>query len=143
MALLDEGGYTRYDYKTATKLLQVMESLQEKYQGDLERLQAAAADSDDLEARLQALAPGIGPGTVNIFLRELRGIWAKATPPLSPLAQQAAAALGCCPPGLRPEEALGVLEKEWQAQPVAGFDFADLEAALVRQGLELRRRQET
>ncbi len=114
--------------------------MQEKYQGDLERLQAAAADGDDLEARLQALAPGIGPGTANIFLRELRGIWAKATPPLSPLAQQAAEALGLLPPGLSGREALKVLEKEWQAHPVAGSDFADLEAALVRRGLELRRK---
>jgi hypothetical protein len=139
VALLDEGGYTRYDYKTATKLLRVMESLQEGYGGDLERVHAEARDYEDLEARLRALAPGIGPGTADIFLRELRGIWAKATPPLSPLARQAAAALGLLPPGLNDREALQALEARWRAQPVAGFDFADLEAALVRQGLELRR----
>jgi hypothetical protein len=138
--LLDEGGYTRYDYQTATKLLRAMASLQEGYGADLERLHAAAADPDDLEARLQALAPGIGPATVNIFLRELRGVWPKATPPLSPLARQAAVALGLLAPDLDPREALDALQDAWQAQPVAGFDFADLEAALVRRGLELRRR---
>jgi hypothetical protein len=136
--LLDEGGYARYDYKTATKLLRVMASLQEGYGGDLERVHAAARDAADLEARLQALAPGIGPATVNIFLRELRSIWAKATPPLSPLAREAAAALGLLPPDLDDREALKTLQDAWQAHPVAGFDFADLEAALVRQGLELR-----
>jgi hypothetical protein len=140
VALLDEGGYARYDFKTATKLLRVMASLQEGYQADLERLHAAAADYDDLEARLRALAPGLGPTTANIFLRELRGIWPKAEPPLSPPAQQAAEALGLLPPGLTPREALPALQQKWQAQPLPGFDFADLEAALVRRGLELRRR---
>ena len=140
VVLLDEGGYTRYDYKTATKLLQVMASLKEGYQGDLERLHEAAADYEDLEARLRALAPGLGPATANIFLRELRGIWVKATPPLSPLAHPAAEVLGLLPPGLSDREALKALADEWQAQPVAGYDFADLEAALVRRGLELRRR---
>jgi hypothetical protein len=137
--LLDEGGYARYDYKTATKLLKVMESLKEGYQGDLERLHAAARDPVDLEARLQALAPGIGEATVNIFLRELRGIWPKAAPHLSPLARQAALALGWLAPGLSDQEALKTLEDTWQARPAPGYDFADLEAALVRRGLELRR----
>jgi hypothetical protein len=140
VALLDEGGYARYDYKTATKLLQVMASLKEGYQGDLERLHQAAADYEDLEARFRALAPGLGPVTANIFLRELRGIWAKATPPLSPLAQQAAEDLRLLPPGLSGREALNALMGRWRAQPVADYDFADLEAALVRRGLELRRR---
>jgi hypothetical protein len=139
VARLDEGGYTRYDYKTATKLLEVMESLKSDYQGNLEEVHAAATDPDDLEARLRALAPGIGPGTVNIFLRELRGIWAKAAPPLSDLARLGAASLELLPPGLEGAEALKILQAKWLAHPVLGFDFADLEAALVRQGLELRR----
>jgi hypothetical protein len=137
--LLDEGGYARYDYKTATKLLKVMASLQEGYQGDLERLHAAAQNPADLEARLQALAPGIGPATVNIFLRELRGIWPKAAPAWSPLARHAALALGWLAPGLDDQEALKALEDAWRARPAPGYDFADLEAALVRRGLELRR----
>jgi hypothetical protein len=137
--LLDEGGYARYDYKTATKLLRVMASLKEGYQGDLERLHAAAQDSADLEARLKALAPGLGDATVNIFLRELRGIWPKAAPILSPLARQAALALGWLAPALSDQEALNTLQDAWRSQPVPGYDFADLEAALVRRGLELRR----
>jgi hypothetical protein len=141
VALLDEGGYARYDFKTATKLLRVMESLQGGYQSDLERLHDAAADCDDLEARLRALAPGLGPTTANIFLRELRGIWPKAEPPLSPLAQRAAEALGLLPPGLTPREALPALQQEWRGQPLPGFDFADLEAALVRRELKLRRQR--
>ncbi len=134
VALLDAGGYARYDFKTATKLLKIMGSLQEQYRESLERLHAVAADCPDLEQRLQALAPGIGPATANIFLRELRGVWAKANPHLSPLAQLAGEHLGLLPPGLSPGEALTALEAEWRKQPAAPYDFADLEAALVRLG---------
>jgi len=139
VVLLDEGGYTRYDFKTATKLLNVMGALQENYGGSLERLHEASRDYDDLEAWLRHLAPGIGPATANIFLRELRGVWSKAAPPLASLAQAAAEHLKLLPPGLTPEEALRVLEDHWRAQPVEGYDFADLEAALVRLGIERRR----
>jgi len=134
VALLDAGGYARYDFKTATKLLAVMAALQEQYQGSLERLHEAAADGPDLEQRLINLAPGIGPATANIFLRELRSIWTKAIPPLSPLAQLAGEHLGLLPPGLNPKEALTALETAWLRQPLPAHDFADLEAALVRLG---------
>ncbi|MFA5111894.1 MAG: hypothetical protein WC443_10845 [Desulfobaccales bacterium] len=139
VALLDEGGYARYDFKTATKLLNVMGTLMERYQGSLERLHDLSENYADLEARLRALGAGIGPATVNIFLRELRGIWTMATPPLSPLAQEAGERLGLWPPGLSPEAAFQTLAREWQAHPAPGFDLADLEAALVRRGMELRR----
>jgi endonuclease III len=139
--LLDEGGYTRYDFKTATKLLKAMGALQDQYQGSLERLHDLSENCKDLEARLQSLSPGIGPTTTNIFLRELRGIWARATPPLSPLAQRAAEHCGLIPPGLTPDAALFDLASEWKAQAVPGYDLADLEAALVRLGLALRRQQ--
>jgi hypothetical protein len=136
---LDQGGYTRYDFKTATKLLKVMATLKEQYQGSLERLHELAGSYAGLETRLRGLGAGIGPATVNIFLRELRGIWTWATPPLSLLAQQAGEHLGLFPTGLTPEAALAALAREWQAQPVPGYDLADLEAALVRLGLDLRR----
>ena len=138
VTLLDEGGYTRYDFKTATKLLRVMSALKEKYQGSLERVHDLAESYEDLESRLKALGPGIGPTTANIFLRELRGIWARATPPLSPLAQNAGAYLGLFPSGLSPEAALKALAREWESQAVPGYELADLEAALVRLGLNLR-----
>jgi len=141
VTLLDEGGYARYDFKTATKLLKVMGALQEEYEGSLERLHEVSRDFEDLNQRLQALAPGIGPATANIFLRELRGVWFKATPPLSSLAQQAGEHLKLLDPGLTPQEALEVLENHWRVQPVPGYDCADLEAALVHLGLTLRHRQ--
>jgi endonuclease III len=134
VTLLDAGGYARYDFKTATKLLKVMETLMTEYAGDLELLAATAGDYEDLERRLRSLAPGVGPTTANIFLRELRGLWPLATPPLSSLAQLAAEHLQLLDPGLSPEMALVRLTAVWEAHAVAGFDLADLEAALVRLG---------
>lgn len=141
--LLDEGGYTRYDFKTATKLLAVMRSLKEHYQGDLEFLAATARNPVDLEQRLRDLASGIGPTTVNIFLRELRDIWPKAQPPLSSLARLAADHLGLIPGDLSSKQAWQVLEAHWQAQPAAGFEITDLEAALVRLGRDFCRKPAT
>ncbi|MDD3579399.1 MAG: hypothetical protein PHW74_00090 [Desulfobacca sp.] len=140
VALLDAGGYARYDFKTATKLLTAMENLQQDYQGDLEQLHAVAQDAKDLEARLMRLAPGMGPTTVEIFLRELRGIWAKAEPRLSPLAGDAARNLALVPDNLAAGPALEALKKRWGAEPLPGYDFPDLEAALVRLGRDYCRK---
>ncbi|MGD6805620.1 MAG: hypothetical protein ACQCN4_01515 [Candidatus Bathyarchaeia archaeon] len=82
--VLDEGGYTRYDFSTATNLLAIAKMLKERY-GSLEKLHLEAEDSADLEMRLQEFR-GVGPVGVNIFLRELRGVWEKAKPEPSKLA---------------------------------------------------------
>jgi endonuclease III len=99
---LDEGGYVRYDYSTADRLLEICGRLKEE--GGLERLHSSARDARDLERRLMDFR-GIGPVTVSIFLRELRGIWEKADPPLSPLAKEVAGRLG-----MRGEERMKELE---------------------------------
>lgn len=140
VAILDAGGYTRYDFKTATKLLAVCTALMHDHGGSLDALHGDSADPRDLEMRLKALGKGIGNTTVAIFLRELRGIWSKAAPPLSPLALAAAQELGYLRHGHQtPEQALSRLQQVWEndGQPAAGF--ADFEAALVREGLRLRR----
>ena len=94
VSLLDEGGYTRYDFSTASKLLQVFGNLQKNYGGDLNRLHDAASDSDDLEERLRELGKRIGATTVSIFLRDMRGVWPKADPEPSPLVRLAMQELG-------------------------------------------------
>jgi endonuclease III len=71
--ILDEGGYVRYDFSTATKLLNMMERLKQKY-GSLEEIYRQSSDTKDLERRLQEFK-GIGAVTAQIFLRELRGEW--------------------------------------------------------------------
>lgn len=85
VAYLDEGGYTRYDFSTANKLLEVFGNLQKWYGGDLNRLYAHVKDSRDLESRLKELGKGIGDTTVSIFLRDMRVAWPKADPRPSPL----------------------------------------------------------
>ena len=93
--VLDSGGYARYDFSTATKLLGIMKDLKEKYDS-LERLYAESKNSIDLENRLQDFK-GIGPIGVNFFLRELRGIWKKAKPNPSPMAVLTAQRIGLNP----------------------------------------------
>ncbi len=91
--VLDSGGYVRYDFSTATNLLYAAELLKKRYNGSLEELHAQASDSMDLERRLLEFK-GIGGVAINIFLRELRGIWAKAKPKFSPRALDVAEKLG-------------------------------------------------
>lgn len=86
--ILDDGGYVRYDFSTASKLLSLVEQLQQKY-GSLTELHRQAKNARDLEQKLMEFK-GIGPVTTNIFLRELRTIWKKADPePLDFVKEQA------------------------------------------------------
>jgi endonuclease III len=128
--ILDAGGYVRYDFSSATKLLSIMKDLLEQYDGDLNLLHERALEEKDLEDRLKRLGKGIGDVTVNIFLRELRTVWAKARPPLSPPARLAAGRLGLITEG----DPLDTLELIWAGRQVRGSDFRDFEAALVRLG---------
>jgi len=81
--VMGEGGYVRYDEKTSREVLRNCEMLLEEYGGSLNRLHRESQDPRDLEARLLRFY-GVGPVTVNIFLRELRPYWTKADPePLS------------------------------------------------------------
>lgn len=142
VAILDQGGYARYDYKTATKLLTVSQALLDHYAGDLNRLHAAALDSNNLEQRIMCLGKGIGKVTTQIFLRELRGRWNKATPPLSLLAFNAAQVLGFLPKEINNDHKLALinLQQLWCKHGMTQDSFPDFEAALVRYGLHLRHR---
>jgi len=136
--ILDDGGYVRYDFSTATKLLEIMKELLDKYDGDLNQLHLKAHDEKDLESRLKDLGKGIGNVTVNIFLRELRTIWAKANPKPSELVKTAARNLGYIKPG---KDALKSLETVWSQHKIPGNDFRDFEAALLRLGKDYCRKK--
>ena len=71
--LLDRAHYVRYDFSTATKLLEVCEELKRRY-GALTNLLAQARTAPDLARRLQEFKH-IGPVTTRIFLRDVRPIW--------------------------------------------------------------------
>ncbi len=91
--ILDLGGYVRYDFSTATKLLNIMRQLKEKYNGKITSIHSTAKDTKDLERRLAEFY-GVGPVTANIFLRELRTVWKKADPEPLPAVKAAAKKLG-------------------------------------------------
>jgi len=143
--LLDSGGYVRYDFKTATKLLDVVGSLIQKYGGRLSEVHKAASDSRDLEKRLKELGKGIGDVTVGIFLRELRGVWEKADPLPQPLAVLAANRLGFTEfRGRDQSESVKILKdlkQVWVRNRVKGKDFIDFETALVRLGKDFYRKK--
>lgn len=63
----------RFDYSTATKLLEVCKTLKEQY-GTLTRLLKQSQNMNDLSTRLQAMK-GIGPKTTTIFLRDMQPIF--------------------------------------------------------------------
>jgi len=71
--VLDRGHYVRYDFSTATKLLDVSKSLKEKY-GTLTELLLKSQTIDELSSRLQEFK-GIGPKTAEIFLRDMAPIF--------------------------------------------------------------------
>ena len=68
--VLNQGHYVRYDFSTATKLLDVCRMLKEKY-GTLTTLINQSSNRKDLEKRLLEFK-GIGPKTVEIFMRDLK-----------------------------------------------------------------------
>jgi len=143
--VLDGGGYVRYDFKTATKLLEVMGVLEKRYKGDLNNLHEAASGPRDLEERLMSLGKGIGPITVNIFLRELRGIWEKADPMPQELVMEASRNLGFTKLAGRDEKEKLLILKQlndvWRQSRIKGGSFIDFEAALVRLGRDCCRKR--
>lgn len=135
--VLDKGGYVRYDFSTASRLLEICQNLLSQYKGDLNQLQAKSIDAADLENRLRRLGQGIGPVTIQIFLREMRFLWPQAQTNLSQAAQHAASKLGLIKSR---GKALTQLQSLWESCGFKANDFPDFEAALVRLDLKHCRR---
>lgn len=77
---LDEGGYVRYDERTATMLGQTAQMLIDGYQGDLRKLRKAARADPARERTLLDRFAGIGDVAVNIFFREAQLAWPELFP---------------------------------------------------------------
>jgi hypothetical protein len=73
VAVLDRAHYVRYDFSTATKLLEVCGQLKQRY-GTVSNLLKQARTAGQLSGKLQEFKY-IGPVTARIFVRELRPIW--------------------------------------------------------------------
>lgn len=71
--LLDAAHYVRFDFSTATKLLEVCEELKRRY-GTLTELLTQAKTARDLSAQLQRFKH-IGPVTARIFTRGVAAVW--------------------------------------------------------------------
>lgn len=138
--ILDEGRYTRYDFKTADKLLAIMKNLISEYEGNLNLLHERASDSSDLEKRLKNFGKGIGDVTVSIFLRDLRGLWKKAEPKPTALVILAARNLEITKEE-KPEKVLEDLKEFWRKNEISGKDFINFETALLRLGKDFCRKK--
>jgi len=137
--ILDEGGYTRYDFKTSDKLLEFMDNLLTRYKGSLNLIHEKASDQSDLEKRLRDLGKGVGPVTVSIFLRELRNLWKKADSKPTPLVILAAKNLGIIKEE-SPEKTLEELKEFWRKNKVPQKTFVNFETALLRLGKDFCRK---
>ncbi|MCW8155651.1 DNA methylase [Stutzerimonas stutzeri] len=72
--LLGQARYVRYDESTATRLLKLGDKLLAEYDGRLGCLRELGVTRDGVEKRLLAFE-GVGPKTVEIFMREAARVW--------------------------------------------------------------------
>jgi hypothetical protein len=132
VGLLDAGGYARYDFRTATRLHDLARVVRERYDGEITALGKHQTRYPELRRELDEL-PGWGRVTISLFLRELRGVWPGAQPPLDERAAKGARHLRLADPPDLPDppdpEALSRLARR------ADLDPRDLESALVRLAL--------
>ncbi len=69
VVMLNEAHYSRYDESTAERLLLLANKLNSDYGGKVSHIRAHSANRDAFEQRLFDFK-GIGPKTVEIFMRE-------------------------------------------------------------------------
>lgn len=119
--IMREGGYVRYDGRKSSQIMRNCEMLLQQYGGSLTTLHELAEDAQDLESRLLDFY-GVGPVTVNIFLRELRPHWVKADPKPLPIVTELAVQIGL---------ELDAFDRKTVA-------FARIEAGLIRQRKQLK-----
>jgi hypothetical protein len=129
VALLDAGGYTRYDFRTASRLHALADAINERHDGKVANIGRTSTTYTGLRDTLDAL-PGWGPVTIGLFLRDLRGIWLGADPPIAERAERASHHLGLVDRAQR--TTLPYLERLADACQV---DLRDLESGLVRLSL--------
>ncbi|MCX4787411.1 MULTISPECIES: endonuclease [unclassified Streptomyces] len=130
---LGEGGYRRYDERTATQLGAGAELLLVEYGGDLRRLRREAdGDLDILRSGLRR-TPGMGPAGADIFVREVQAVWPETAPFLDGKALQGAEKLGL---PASPANLVRLAEQAGQAGQAHEQGPAELAAALVRAALD-------
>lgn len=122
VALLDEGGYVRYDFSMATRLQSLADAVRARPGGVEGLLRSARESGMDVRSVLDEL-PGWGPSTVGLFLREVE----TDRQVVDTRARDAAAHLGLVGAAAKSTAArLSMLAAR------SDLDPRDLEAALVR-----------
>ncbi|MHC8367340.1 HhH-GDP family DNA glycosylase [Pseudomonas sp. ZT5P21] len=71
--MLGEAHYVRYDETTATRLLNLSKKLCDEYAGKIGHIREASEDREAFEQRLREF-DGVGPKTVEIFMRDAAGV---------------------------------------------------------------------
>lgn len=122
--LLDAGGAARHVVQAAARLHALADQVA-RDGGAVATLGMQCTTADALADALDAL-PGWGPVTVGLFLRELRGVWPGACPPLDRHAAEAGRHLGLLGDQDDPLTRLTLVAR------LSHCDLRDLEGALVR-----------
>jgi hypothetical protein len=122
LGYLREGGYAHSATQIGVLLHDLSEIIGERYDGQVALIGQRHATYPGLRTALGVL-PGWGPVTIQLFLRELRGVWPGAQPQLDARAEYAARHLDLTGPDL-PAVA--------QLAAAAHTDLRDLESGLVR-----------
>jgi hypothetical protein len=125
VSLLEKGGCGEHDVVLARLLEELSDVIGESYEGEVAELGRHFVTYPTLRAALCEL-PAWGDPNIDVFLRELRGVWVGATPPIDQQAERAARRLGLLRPGKRTVCTLDALADAYQV------DLRDLEVALVR-----------
>lgn len=92
--VINRSGYARYDERTARMLGQTADLLHDRYGGDLRRLRKEAGRDPGEERRLLREFKGVGDVGVDIFFREVQGVWDELRPFVDRRAADSAARLG-------------------------------------------------
>lgn len=122
--VLSSANYTRYQEKTSTFLGEISEYIDEKYQGNLNKLKEVAGNDQKKLRELLKEFKGMGDVGVDIFFREAQLAWSDIYPFADKKALQAAGKVGL------PENVNKISEL------VSRKKLPDLLAALIRIDLE-------
>jgi hypothetical protein len=128
-------GYAHYAGRAGMLLQSLCDMVGERYHGRAAAIGQRFTAYPALRASLEGL-PGWGPGTSQQFLRELRGVWPGAQPPIDQRAAYAARHLGLAGPDPAPLD----ITRLAQLADACHTDPRDLESGLVRLTLAHHRR---
>ncbi len=131
--LLFLAGVKAYGGRIADTLRLAAQSLENEYDADINRLHFFAEDADDLARRIRILGRTVPWRAVDLFLREMRGVWEKARPRIAEHAILSAQRLGVVRSCGR-NEAAEELRSLWERSNHGARTYADFEIALVRLG---------